>query len=125
MLSSLCEPEWRFRCSFKISLLYNCHSSFTHLFLLKSKIRKKQLSLSVVGCLLGDNGRWRWQCVPLCASLGLKIEPKNRKDCFLNLHLIPHFHLKLLTPIFGKLGEILYMFAFSKCFQGSLFSLSY
>ena len=89
---------------------------FLNYFYRNPKFETKQLSLSVVGCVIGDNGRWRWQFVPLCSSLGLKIEPKARKDCFLNLHLIPHFHLKSLTPIFGKLGEILQMFAFSKCF---------
>lgn len=67
-------------------------------------------------CHVDKNARWRWQYVPLSIKSGVTLDARldhqkvTSDDSFENsriqtFRLLPHFCIKLRTPVFGSLGE--------------------
>jgi hypothetical protein len=82
---------------------------------------KIQRAIALPNCLgLGDDARWRWQWIPLSLQTGMKIEgslqhsqqkvaadnsPCQNESLYMqSIQTFPFARIKVLSPIFGKLG---------------------
>jgi hypothetical protein len=82
---------------------------------------KIQRAIALPNCLgLGDDARWRWQWIPLSLQTGMKIEgllqhsqqkvaadnsPCQNESLYMqSIRTFPFARIKVLSPIFGKLG---------------------